>query len=131
MKFITGKRYSRDEIQSALRGEIQSYLPQYKKRIVAGCFRQELNPDAPNEIQVGKKPKVVRKAELLSQQENKEIPIFIKPKGLRDTNKVWEYQGKYEFLELLDDQRQIREAERKSGRFNELAYILRFQPLSE
>ena len=112
MKFIIGKRYSRDEIQSALRGEIQSYLPQYKKRIVAGCFRQELNPDAPNEIQVGKKPKVVRKAKFLSQQENKKIPVFIKPKGLKNTDRVWEYQGKYEFFELSNDQKQIREAER-------------------
>ncbi len=68
MKFEVGKSYSRDLIQIELRGEIQSYLTQFKGKIVAGCFVRKMNPDAPDEIQVGKEPKVTSKAELFSKQ---------------------------------------------------------------
>lgn len=35
------------------------------KRILAGCFNLELNPDCPNQVQAGNAGKVTTKAELL------------------------------------------------------------------
>lgn len=131
MKYQVGNRYSRDQIQRTLGGEIQSYLPQYDGRIVAGCFTRKMNPDAPIEIQVGNAPKVVGKAELFSKQNDSRIPVFLKGRRVGDTDKVWEYQGHYEFLELIDDKNVIAQAERKSGRYNEIAYILRLRRVSD
>jgi hypothetical protein len=131
MKFLIGNRYSRDRIQRALGGEIQSYLPQYGGKIVAGCFTRKMNPDAPIEVQVGDAPKVVTKAELFSKQRDSRIPVFLKGRRVGDTDKVWEYQGLYEFLELIDDQKVIDQAEGKSGRYREVAYILRLRRVSD
>ena len=76
MPFTVGQYYTRDQIQTELGGEIQSYLPQRHGRIVAGCFGRKLNPDAPLEVQAGKMPKVIKKAQVLAAQADKRIPIF-------------------------------------------------------
>jgi hypothetical protein len=90
-----------------------------------------MNPDAPSEVQVGNAPKVVNKAELFSKQNDGRIPVFLKGKRIGDTDKVWEYQRHYEFLELKDDKNVIAQAEGKSGRYNEIAYILRVRRVSD
>jgi len=131
MSFEIGKTYTRKKIQRTLRGEFVSYLPQSNHEIVAGCFTEKMNPDAPTEIQVGDAPKVARKARELARRKGQHIPVFIKPKGLRGANKLWIYRGIYEFAELINDPVAIKDAESKSGRHNELAYLLRLKQVQE
>ena len=58
--------YLRRAIQQMVGGEIQTYLPQKDKIILAGCFAIDLmNPNASGEIFVGTAGKVATKAELL------------------------------------------------------------------
>ena len=131
MAFIVGHFYKREQIQSELGGEVQSYLPQRDKRIVAGCFLCKLNPDAPLEIQAGSKPKVVQKAEMLAAQADQRIPVFLKGKPDRPYAATWQYQGIYELCELIDDATALEIAEARSGRHGDLSYLLRFRAVEE
>jgi hypothetical protein len=130
MKFIVGNKYSRDQIRHELGGEIQSCMPKYEGRIVAGCFIRKMNPDAPSEAQISNGPIVTQRAKLLSQQ-REPIPVFLKGKSLGDTKYIWEYQGCYICNELIDDKGMIHQAEEKSGRYREIAYLLRFMRISD
>jgi hypothetical protein len=127
MDYIVGNFYTRNEIQTDLGGEIQSYLPQRAKRIVAGCFRRDHNPYAPLEVQAGSEPKVVRKAETLAAQADKRIPVFVKERGKGTPPAVWEYKGIYEFYEVVDDAAALASAEADSERHGELSCLLRFR----
>ncbi len=132
MEFLIGELYSRTTIHEALGGgEPRTYLPQHDGRILAGCFGRKRNPGAPEEIQVGKGPQNVKKAELLAQLPEQRIPVFVKKPEVKDTDRVWQYFGVYRFKELLDDPRVLREAEDESGRHGELTYVLRLEPVSE
>ncbi|MEA2604256.1 MAG: hypothetical protein QOF89_5248 [Acidobacteriota bacterium] len=131
MEFIVGHFYKREQIQSELGGEIQSYLPQRDKRIVAGCFGRRLNPDAPLEVQAGSEPKVVQKAEMLAAQADKRIPVFLKGKPERPCAATWQYQGVYELCELVDNDAALKIAETRSGRHGDLSYLLRFRAVEE
>jgi predicted DNA-binding transcriptional regulator AlpA len=90
MEFNKGGAYTPHEISSTLGGEQQSYLPQREGRIVCGRFILKMNPQAPYIVLVGDFPKVLRKAELLAQQQEP-IPVFIKDVA---TQKSWRYHGK-------------------------------------
>jgi hypothetical protein len=128
MGFVVGDHYMRRAIHEKVGGgEEQSYLPQQNGKIIAGFFKLERNPGAPREIQVGKGPRNVRKAELLAEQDDKRIPVFMKRTDLRKTNKPWQYHGEYEFSELLNDSSTLKEAEEKSGRHGGLTYVLRLK----
>ncbi|MDQ3658911.1 MAG: hypothetical protein M3338_04480 [Actinomycetota bacterium] len=130
MRFVVGELYSRTIIHETLGGgEPQTYLPQHNGQIIAGCFGRTRNPEAPEEIQIGKGPQNVRKAELLARQPGKHVPVFIKRTDVKDTEKVWQYYGVYKFKELFDDSGVLSEAENKSGRFGELTYVLRLEKL--
>ncbi len=134
MKFAVGEHYSHKEIREALGGgEPQTYLPQIKgqNRIAAGLFRRKSNPGAPREIQVGTGPQNVKKAELLAEQDDRSIPVFIKREDLKGTDRVWQHYGEYKFIELLDDKQTLSKAEEKSGRHGKLTYVLRLAPVSE
>ena len=98
--FTVGQTYKMDEIRAVTGGEIQSYLPQRDGRIVCGRFTLKMNPDAPEEVPVGVKKKVVEKAETLSRQADSRIPVFTKPDG---RGSEWTYRGVYEFKDLIDD----------------------------
>ena len=78
MQFSKNKEYKRRDIQKILGGELQSYLPQKNDIILAACLSLESNPDAPHEVQVGNAPKVVKKAELLSDQQETHFPVFMR-----------------------------------------------------
>ncbi len=127
MPFEIGEYYSREQIQKELGGEIQSYLPQSKGRIVAGCFGRKLNPKAPLEVQAGNLPKVTKKAETLAAQTNRCIPVFLKGTASQTYLAIWHYQGLYELSELVADATLIADAEQRSGRKGMLSYLLRFR----
>ena len=120
--FKTGIPYTRTEIQKLIGGgEIQSYLPQRKGLILAGCFSAEMNPDAPSIIQAGKLPKVKAKAELLSRQPKTIFPVFLKAKM---SSRDYLFQGYFKFKGITNTEAAIAEAELRSGRHGELAYVI-------
>jgi|GEM_PF-2231541 len=127
MLFNVGQYYTREQIRTELRGEIQSYLPQHNGRIVAGCFGRKLNPEAPREVQAGKEQKVMRKAETLAAQADKRIPLFLKGTPERPQAAIWQYQGVYELCELVDDHAALEAAATHSGRRGLLSYLLHFR----
>ncbi|MCK9589354.1 MAG: HNH endonuclease [Terrimicrobiaceae bacterium] len=90
MRFLPSHNYSSAEIHSSIGGgNVQSYLPQRDGKILCGKFDRAKNIQAPIEIDVGGKPKVVKGALLLSKAEYS-IPVFLK-KG----SGVWEFVGDY------------------------------------
>jgi hypothetical protein len=117
--FVKDRVYSRTEIQHLVGGEIQTYLPQRNKRILAGCFNQELNPDCPVQIQAGNAGKVISKAELVISQPENEFPVFIKP---NEKSKDYRYIGVFKCTGGTNAPEILREAEEKSGRFGQLSY---------
>lgn len=134
MEFTIGGLYARRDVHEVLGGgEPQSYLPQVKgqNRIAAGLFKRDKNPEVPNEIQVGRGVRNVKKAELLSRQGDDPIPVFVKRTNLRMTDRIWQFYGMYKFKELLDNKSTLRQAEQKSGRHNELTYVLRLERVSD
>ena len=128
-EFTIGEYYTRRDIHNAFGGEIQSYLPQRDKQIVAGCFGQRMNPDAPKEVQVGIKPKVVRKAEMLAEQAEMSLPVFIKDPERGESRAIWRYEGRYRFVDLVDNKASISKAAKRSERSKkDLTYLLHLEP---
>lgn len=119
--------YSRTEIQKLVGGEIQTYLPQKNKRILAGCFNKELNPDCPVQIQAGNAGKVTIKAALVISQPENEFPVFIKP---NKKSKVYRYIGIFRCIGGSSDPEILREAESKSGRFGQLSYVFNLEKIT-
>ena len=87
--FAFSQTYTRGEIRQALGGDLSSYLPHRDGRVVCGCFRPDLNPDAPDVILPGRGPKIERWARVFATQRDF-IPCFVKA----DTN-AWEYVGRF------------------------------------
>ena len=98
--FAFGQTYTRGEIRQALGGDLSSSFPHRDGRVVCGCFRPDLNPDAPDVILSGRGPKIERWAQIFATQRDY-IPCFVKA----DTN-AWEYVGRFcvrrAFLEARD-----------------------------
>jgi hypothetical protein len=94
-----GRRYSRTEIRRLVGGGgLLDYLPSKGNQILAGCFRTDLNPEAPRVVLVGIGPRIERAAELLVEQ-GASIPVFLK----RFTNE-WEYAGSWRATRLAEDE---------------------------
>ena len=116
--------YTREEIHRLLGGNLQSYLPHVGGRVVCGCFRVDLNPDAPGKVLVGDSEDVVKYAKVLAQQ-GEPIPVFIK-KG----PKRWEYVGDYLAVEYREDPEEV--AQRAGdARRDELAGVLVLEPVGK
>lgn len=118
------KSYTRKEIQELVGGEIQTYLPQKDKIVLAGCFNRELNPDCPKEILAGKAGKVVEKAELLMSQPNTVFPVFVKE--FKD-EKEYSFVGWFRCIGGTNDADTIARAELRSGRNSKISYVIRLE----
>jgi len=55
--FALGMRYTRSQINAALGGGVQAYLPTKDGRVVCGTFRLNTNPDAPRVVLPGFGPR--------------------------------------------------------------------------
>lgn len=66
--FELGHKYTRRAIHEAVGGDLQSYLPRYRGRVVCGCFTQTLNPTAPDIVLVGNAPNVIKSAKQFASQ---------------------------------------------------------------
>jgi hypothetical protein len=91
-----GRHYSRDEIGGMLGGSLQSYLPMKNGRVTCGCFRPDLNPDAPAVVLVGLGPQRVNSAKQAVLQRTR-IPIFLKRESLE-----WEYIGDWRATRFVE-----------------------------
>lgn len=90
MSFQPGNTYTSAQIHSGIGGgNPQSYLPQKAGRILCGKFDPSKNMQAPIEIDVGDKPKVIEGARILAQTRSS-IPVFLKRKS-----GGWEFVGDY------------------------------------
>ena len=113
--------YTRKDIQELVGGEIQTYLPQKDKVILAGCFCRELNPRCPNEIQSGKAEKVIQKAELLLSQPETVFPVFVKE---LKSDKEYRFIGFFRCIGGSNDREVVSEAESRSHRQGKVSYVL-------
>ena len=87
--FRMNEVYTRAEIHNKLGGSVQSYLPTVKGRVVCACLKFKLNPDAPEVILCGVRPRVQVVGEILATQKEA-VPVFMKKKSNQ-----WEYVGVY------------------------------------
>lgn len=79
-QFEINNTYTRKKISDVLGGDMVSYLPNKDNRVTCCCLKSNLNisdGSAPI-ILVGDAPKVIRAANILINQNENNIPIFIK-----------------------------------------------------
>jgi hypothetical protein len=87
--FDRGKVYTRKQIQAAVGGGLQDYLPHREGVIVDGCFNRDLNPEAPRVVLPGTGSEIGRWARVFARQTSP-IPVFIKREST-----AWYYMGEY------------------------------------
>jgi hypothetical protein len=87
-KLVKGRSYRWREIGQLVGHEPHGYLTQFGQKIVCGCFRKDLNPDAPSIVLPG--GKWVAKARLF-QRQGTPIPVFVKEKSLF----LWKFVGQF------------------------------------
>lgn len=117
-EFVVGEEYPLAVIQEAFGGDNMSYLPATGGRIVCGRFTTVMNPNAPERVLVGDRPRVKRKAELLAQQGGT-LPVFMKQGPNR-----WRYHGVMQVVGYETDGRIIESEARAAGRAGEIAGVL-------
>ena len=119
--------YRRSAIQAMCGGEMQTFLPQEDGIIIAGCFTVEkMNPCAPLEILAGNAPAVAARAVLLSQQPSTIFPVFLKQNS---TDRQYFFKGYFTFNNISNEPSVIADAEARSGRENELSYVITLKPV--
>lgn len=83
-----------------------------------------MNPDAPEIIQAGNVGKVAAKSVLLSKQPDTVFPVFLKNKS---AEKHYFFKSYSKFKSISNQPAVIAAAETRSGRFNELSYVIELQ----
>ena len=123
--FKKGSIYTRIEIHAKVGGSTEKYLPHFRRKVVCGCFRPDLDPDAPAEILPGNSNDIMKWASIFAQQQDP-IPIFLK----RDTNR-WEYVGRWRVCSpSITNPHLIAERQRRTGR-TDVSMILRLEHTPE
>ena len=120
-KLTLGCTYTREQIHAILGGGVQSFLPTKNGRVICGCFRLDLNPDAPREILVGVGEQRVRNAQTLKLQ-GTSVPVFTK-KVAED----WEYVGHFKATRYLEKNHPLLADEPRTKR-EDIAGILYLEP---
>ena len=110
MTFVVGWDYTRDEIRAEVGGGKGDALPHQNGRVVAGCFRRDLNPDAPDVILVGTGPNAQHWAEQFSRQVEP-VPVFLKVGTDR-----WCHVGRYRVAERSREPDVVEEHAGMAGR---------------
>lgn len=118
--FTRGKVYSRIQIQRAVGGGVQDYLPHAGGQVVAGCFSTDVNPDAPSVILPGTGVEIEKWARVFAQQA-KPIPVFVKKRS-----NEWYCMGYFRCVELSEDPVVIASHSTKAGR-DDVTMVLRLE----
>lgn len=122
--FQLGRFYSRKEIAKHLGGGTQNYLPHKGKHVVCGCFRRDLNPEAPSKVLPGNSDDKRRRANKFADQPEA-VPVFLKQASTR-----WEYVGCWRCNPPVEDPKQLAEERKRTGR-GEISMILRLEKVSD
>lgn len=110
MSFKKGDYYTRKEINAALGGGVQDFLPHKDGVVVCACVTPDMNPHLPDVILVGQGEQIPRWARVFAAQQDF-LPLFVK----RGVNK-WEYLGDYKVKSLSEDMNEIKRHEGYSNR---------------
>jgi len=102
-------------------GGVQSFLPTKNGWVVCGCFKLDLNPEAPAEVLVGVGPQREGSAKVAVLQQ-KPFPVFLK----REANN-WEYVGIYRATRYLERNHSLLANETRTQRAD-VAGILYMEP---
>jgi predicted HNH restriction endonuclease len=108
MQPVVGCRYTWKEVEKNWHGE-QTYLAKRDGRIVCATLVKESNPEAPEVMIVGSKPRNMQRAEEFCEQGGS-IPMFIK-----HAVNQWEFMGHYELVSFATDRDTLRRHERVAG----------------
>ena len=109
-RFQRAKVYSRAAIQRGLGGGLQDYLPHVDGRVVAGCFSQDLNPQAPNVILPGTGRDIERWARVFAEQ-GTAVPVFIKQRS-----NEWYCMGAFRCVRIAEDERTVKDHAERANR---------------
>jgi hypothetical protein len=118
-----GLSYSREQINAMLGGGVQAFLPTKNGRVVCGCFKLDLNPDAPSEVLVGFGPQRETSARTAVLQQTP-FPIFLK----REVD-AWEYVGIYRAVRYLTRGHDLLKEEERAKR-EDVAGILYMESIA-
>ena len=101
-KLVKGRCYEWQDIGQLVGHKPFGFLTQVGQNIVCGCFRKDLNPDAPSIVLPGSSdPQWVNRARLFQQQDTP-IPVFVKAEGLE-----WEFVGQFRVKDLTQKPEEI------------------------
>jgi len=120
--FVEGQCYTRKKISEVLGGGTRDFFPHKKGYVVCGCFKKELNPDAPVEVLPGNTDNIRRRGEVFATQ-REAVPIFLKRKPNQ-----WEYVGLWHCVLKTEDTDEIRARETRAGR-DEVSMVLRLEKM--
>jgi hypothetical protein len=110
--------YTRRQIADEVGGCSQHYLPISSGMVVAGCFRKDLNPGAPEEVLVGTGP-IIQSATKALYEQKTPIPVFI-----REAPKQWKYRGLFRVRGLPSDKKSIQRYSKDSIRTDVTSVLL-------
>ena len=119
MEAIIGKLYSWKDVEEHWGGE-QTYLAKRGGRIICATLDQKKNPDAPEVMVVGHKPRNSRRGEEFCNQKEP-VPLFIK-----EAKNKWRYKGRYGVAGFTTDQQEIRRFE--NGASGSLSRVIFLKP---
>ena len=104
---VMGGFYAWHQIESLVGHSPHGYLTEVEGRIVCGCFKLDLNPDAPDIVLPGTRQDWIEKSMTFRTQSAEDptgaAPIFIKGEGL-----PWEYVGRYRVEAITRNLAEIR-----------------------
>jgi hypothetical protein len=109
-QFEVNQSYTRSEIHDLLGGSLQSYLPTINGVVVAGCFRRDTNPDAPEVVLPGNGPIIKSTAKSFAMS-GRAVPVFIKQR-IGD----WRFVGIWQVSKLSCDFAEVKYHMERSGR---------------
>jgi hypothetical protein len=109
-QFKANQIYTRAEIHALIGGSIQSYLPTVDGNVVAGCFRRDTNPDAPEVVLPGNGPIIKSTAESFAAS-GRAIPVFI-----NQSIGNWRFVGTWRVFRLSRDPAEIKNHADRAGR---------------
>lgn len=118
-ELVKGRCYDWQEIGHLVGHEPFGFLTQFGENIVCGCFRKDLNPEAPSIVfPGGKDPQWVAKARLF-QQQGTPIPVFIKAENLS-----WEFVGQFRVKDLTQEPKEIQIQRNRYPKLNDIGAVL-------
>lgn len=113
---VIGKRYTWKQVQTHWYGE-QTFLAKRDGRIVCATLVAETNPEAPEVMVVGTKPRNMQRAEEYCAQGGT-IPVFIKY-GVND----WEFKGFFELESFTTDPARVKKHAFPRERLSRVIYL--------